>query len=152
MFDAKLKFDQNTESVDKRAHQRIYLLRRINSSGVSKPIMCTVYLSYFYFYILETESLSNLPVELNSLSGRKMSSKRPKVSLLYDHILGNELTLMPSGRSYVQTPSHLFLLLSRCWVQNQMNLKSCGYVGYYKGYVYNTPLDLYLLNVFMVYF
>ncbi len=46
VFDSQLKFDINSESVVKRAHQRIHLLRKINSFGVSKSILCTVYLSY----------------------------------------------------------------------------------------------------------
>ena len=49
-FDSRLKFDTNTDMIVKKAHQRIYLLRRIRSFGVSKPILCSVYSSYIEMF------------------------------------------------------------------------------------------------------
>ena len=49
-FDSRLKFDTNTDMIVKKAHQRIYLLRRIRSFEVSKPILCSVYSSYIEMF------------------------------------------------------------------------------------------------------
>ena len=38
VFDCKLKFHINTESIVKRGQQRIYLLRKLNSFNVSERI------------------------------------------------------------------------------------------------------------------
>lgn len=45
-FDSKLKFDTNAESIVKRAQQRVYLLRKLNSFNVNKTILQNFYGSF----------------------------------------------------------------------------------------------------------
>ena len=42
-IDSKLNFSENTEQIFKTCNQRLHLLRKLNSFGVSKHIMETVY-------------------------------------------------------------------------------------------------------------
>ena len=46
VFDCKLKFHINTESIAKRGQQRIYLLRKLNSFNVSERILSNFYCSF----------------------------------------------------------------------------------------------------------
>ncbi|KAL3966297.1 PH-interacting protein [Sarotherodon galilaeus] len=48
IFDNLLKFSANTEEILRRCHQWLYLLRKLNSFGVSTPIMMS-----FYYVFLE---------------------------------------------------------------------------------------------------
>lgn len=128
-FDSQLKFDINTESIVKKAHQRIYLLRRINSFGVSKPILCSVYASYIeslltFSFICSFNSLTVkdgnninqivkicskiIGIQLNDLNytlkRRMLQRAKCITSCSQGHVLSGKFTLMPSGRRYVQPP------------------------------------------------
>lgn len=46
MFDSQLQFDENTDCIVKRGHQRIHPLRKLDSSAVSKNILCSCYLTF----------------------------------------------------------------------------------------------------------
>ena len=46
IFDSLLKFSSNTKAILKKFHQRQYLLRKLNSFGVSKIILQTFYYSF----------------------------------------------------------------------------------------------------------
>ncbi len=46
IFDNLLKFSSNTEETLRRCQQRLYLLRKLNSFGVSKDILLTFYYSF----------------------------------------------------------------------------------------------------------
>lgn len=43
IFDTTLKFKQNTEIILKKVHQRMFVLRKLNSFSVKKPILHTFY-------------------------------------------------------------------------------------------------------------
>lgn len=127
VFDSQLKFERNSESVVKRAQQRVHLLRRINSFGVSKSILCTVYLSYieslltFSFIcwfgnisVKDRNCLNNIVkvcskiigiqmCDLNSLWEKRVLEKVNSL-MKQHHILGDEFVLMPSGRRYLEPP------------------------------------------------
>lgn len=46
VFDSKLKFDKNTESIVKSGQQRIHLMRKLNSFNVSETVLCCFYCSF----------------------------------------------------------------------------------------------------------
>lgn len=63
IFDNLLKFSANTENILKKCHQRLYLLRKLNSFGVSTPIMMT-----FYYAFLESIMTFSMSCWFHSLS------------------------------------------------------------------------------------
>ncbi|KAL3968723.1 hypothetical protein ACER0C_028680 [Sarotherodon galilaeus] len=63
IFDNLLKFSANTEEILRRCHQRLYLLRKLNSFGVSTPIMMT-----FYYAFLESIMTFSFTCWFHSLS------------------------------------------------------------------------------------
>lgn len=46
VFDSSLKFDMNTDLTIRKEHQRIHLLRKLNSFNVSQSILCNFYHSF----------------------------------------------------------------------------------------------------------
>lgn len=63
IFDNLLKFSANTEEILRRCHQRLYLLRKLNSFGVSTHIMMT-----FYYAFLESIMTFSMTCWFHSLS------------------------------------------------------------------------------------
>ncbi|XP_025755542.1 uncharacterized protein sypl1 isoform X1 [Oreochromis niloticus] len=63
IFDNLLKFSANTEEILRRCHQRLYLLRKLNSFGVNTPIMMT-----FYYAFLESIMTFSITCWFHSLS------------------------------------------------------------------------------------
>ncbi len=128
MFDSKLKFDTNTESIVKRGQQRIHLLRKLNSFNVSKSILCSFYHSFIeslltfsficWFYGLSVKEKNNLSsivkscskiiglqlTDLSSLWKKRAVQKARQIMGHPDHILSQEFRLMPSGRRYLAPP------------------------------------------------
>ena len=124
VFDSDLNFKANTEALVKRSQQRIHLLRKINSFGVSRPILCTVYLSYieslltFSFIcwfgglsLKDKNSLNSVvrvcskiigvkQTELNCLWERRVAQKARSIMAQQHHVLAGEFRLLPSGRRY----------------------------------------------------
>lgn len=47
VFDSKLKFDANTDSIVKRGQQRIHLLRKLKSFNECNKILCMFYQKVF---------------------------------------------------------------------------------------------------------
>ena len=127
VFDSHLKFDVNTESIVKRSQQRIHLLRKINSFGVSRSILCTVYLSYIeslltFLFICwfnrlsmkDRNCLNNIVKVCSKIIGAQQSNlnslwekrvlQKAKNIINHNQILSSEFTLLPSGRRYL--PPH----------------------------------------------
>ena len=63
IFDNLLKFSSNTEDILRRCHQRLYLLRKLNSFGVSTHIMMT-----FYYAFIESIMTASITCWFHSLS------------------------------------------------------------------------------------
>lgn len=63
VFDNLLKFSANTEEILRRSHQRMYLLRKLNSFGISTPVMMT-----FYYAFLESIMTFSITCWFHSLS------------------------------------------------------------------------------------
>ena len=127
IFDSSLRFDINAEAIVKKGQQRTHLLRKLNPFNVSKPILCTVYLSYIeslltfsfvcWFGALSVKDKNSLGsvvkvcskitgvklIDLNSLWKRRVLQKAVSI-INSEHALSNEFTLMTSGRRYL--PPH----------------------------------------------
>lgn len=128
MFDSNLKFDKNIESITKRGHQRIHLMRKLNSFNVSQRILCNFYYSFIeslltfsfvcWFYglsVRDKNSLSSIVkicskiigvqlTDLSSLWKKRVLQKARQVMSHPDHVLSQEFCLMPSGRRYLSPP------------------------------------------------
>ena len=128
MFDSKLKFDANTDSVVKRGQQRIYLMRKLNSFNVCERILRNFYLSFIESLITfsficwyngltlkDKNSLNGIVKvcskiigvrqrDLGSLWEKQVAQKARKILVQPEHILASEFSLMPSGRRYTVPP------------------------------------------------
>lgn len=132
IFDSDLKFDKNMEVISKKGQQPIYLLRKLNSFNVSKPISSVFYRSFIeslltfsfisWFHGLSVKNKNTLSsivgtcarvmdvqtTDLHSLWSRQVLHKAKSIIAHSDHVLTHRFVLMPSGRRYL-TPSLLFL-------------------------------------------
>ena len=127
IFDNQLKFDRNTESLVKRSQQRMFLLRKLNSFSVSRPILQTVYQSFieslltFSFIcwynglsVRDKNSLNNIVKVCSKIIGSQQRSlhslfeervvHRAKGIIGSDHVLSREFSLLPLGRRYKAPP------------------------------------------------
>ena len=114
----------STDSISKRANQRIYLLRKLNSFGVCRKILCTFYQSFIeslltYSFICwfggitvkDKKCLNDIVrvcckitgvqlQDLSSLWTMRVVQKAHRILAVPDHVLGSEFAVMPSGRRY----------------------------------------------------
>ncbi len=128
VFDSKLKFAQNTESIVKRGQQRIHLLRKLNSFSVSEGILSCFYhsfieslltFSFICWYnglaVKERNSLNQIVKvcskiigvqlkDLGSLWKERVVQKARGIMDQPGHILSSDFSLMPSGRRYLAPP------------------------------------------------
>ena len=124
VFDSRLKFDINTESIVKRGQQRIHLMRKLNSFSVAEKILSNFYCSFIesllsfssvcWFNSLslkDKNSLNNIVNICSKIIGKKQRSlcsiwenqiqkKARSILSQPDHVLRSQFTVMPSGRRY----------------------------------------------------
>ena len=124
VFDSRLKFDINTESIVKRGQQRIHLMRKLNSFSVAEKILSNFYCSFIeslltfssvcWFNSLSMKDRNSLNNIVNVCSKIIGAKQRPLCSLWEhqvrqkaksilsqpDHVLSGQFSLMPSGRRY----------------------------------------------------
>ena len=124
VFDSQLKFSDNTDSIVKRANQRIRLLRKLNSFDISRSILCAFYQTFiesiltFSFIcwfgglsVKDKKCLNDIikvcskitGVQLKDLSSlwkTRVVQKADSILSHPDHVLGREFVIMPSGRWY----------------------------------------------------
>jgi hypothetical protein len=122
IFDSQLKFSSNTEEILRKCHQRKYLLRKLNSFGVSKNILLTFYYSFiesictfsitcwFHSITLQNrnrlESTARVCSKIIGLSTRTLSSIHDQQTLRLanrimqdpSHALNPAFEWLPSGR------------------------------------------------------
>lgn len=124
VFDSQLTFSENTDSIVKRANQRIHLLRKLNSFGISRNILCAFYQTFIeslltfsficWFGGLSVEDKKGLNdiirvcskitgvqvKDLCSLWKTRVVQKADRILSHPDHALASEFAIMPSGRRY----------------------------------------------------
>ena len=123
-FDSTLSFTKNTEYIFKKAMQRLYLLRKLNSYGVSEDILETVYRSliesvltfdmYTWFGNLGVRNRNTLSRivkmgskivgkgqrQLTDIYTTRMRRKAQHIVSDPVHPLFTEFKKLPSGRRY----------------------------------------------------
>uniref|UniRef100_A0A1A8LS20 Reverse transcriptase domain-containing protein n=3 Tax=Nothobranchius TaxID=28779 RepID=A0A1A8LS20_9TELE len=123
-IDNKLRFVTNTDSIFKRAQQRIYLLRKLNYFNVNKRILCNFYscfiesiltFSFVCWYkalsMKDKKKLQSIVKTCSKIIGAKQRDlqslweervRKKAKSILGQplHALHSEFSLMPSGRRY----------------------------------------------------
>lgn len=124
MIDSQLKFSENTDSIIKRANQRIHLLRKLNSFDVSRHILRTFYQSFieslltFSFIcwfgglsVKDKKCLNDIIRVCSKITGVQLKDlcslwkirvvqKADRILSHPNHILSNDFKIMPSGRRY----------------------------------------------------
>lgn len=122
IFDNLLKFSANTEEILRKCHQRMYLLRKLNSFGVSTHIMMTFYYAFLesimtfsmtcWFHSLSVQhrnrlqstasvcsKIIGLPVRtLSQVFNQQALSQAAKIISDPSHILHSAFQWLPSGR------------------------------------------------------
>lgn len=125
VFDSKLKFDANTDSIVKRGQQRIHLLRKLKSFNVCNKIVCMFYQSFieslltFSFIcwfdglcVKDRNSLNSIVKVCSKIIGvrqrdlcsiweKRVVQKAKRIIDQHDHVLSSEFTLMHSGRHFI---------------------------------------------------
>ena len=150
-IDQKLSFTPNVDFICKKAHQRLYLLRKLRSFGVKKDILQMVYKSLVesiltfniitWFENLTVKNRSRLVRITNVASkiiGRKQkplvdiynqSVRRKTVQILSDsrHYLHDRFERLPSGKRF-RTPlakkklyRHSFIVSATKYLNPQTN-------------------------------
>uniref|UniRef100_A0A1A8IGU6 Alkylated DNA repair protein AlkB homologue 8 N-terminal domain-containing protein n=2 Tax=Nothobranchius TaxID=28779 RepID=A0A1A8IGU6_NOTKU len=121
-FDNLLKFSANTEEILRKCHQRLYLLRKLNSFGVSSSVMMTFYCAFLesimtfsitcWFYSLSLQNRNRLQhttsvcSKIVGLPVRTLAqvfyqqALREAAKILHNpsHILHPAFQWLPSGR------------------------------------------------------
>ena len=128
-IDSKLDFSENTEHIFKTCNQRLHLLRKLNSFGVSKNIMETVYKNLIEGILTFNMAMwyGNLNVKgktklqrIVNLASKIIGKRQKQLSCIYEiiirkkaikiahdpsHPLFREFDLLPSGGRY-RVPRH----------------------------------------------
>ncbi|XDV34345.1 hypothetical protein PO909_004512 [Leuciscus waleckii] len=121
-----MKVGENTDSICKKAHQRLHLIRRLNHFGVSKIILEMVYKNfvesilvfnmtswYGNLTVVNKARLSKIVIEASKIIGKTQrhlndlyrgKSKEKALKIVGDvsHPLHSKFQLLPSGRRYRQ--------------------------------------------------
>lgn len=109
-FDNQLKFSANTEEILSKCHQRLYLLRKLNSFEVSKDILLT-----FYYSFLESIMTFSITCWFDSIS-LKNKNRLLRITSICTKIIGlpvRDLTLIHNQQTLRQAvkiindPSHI---------------------------------------------
>ena len=124
IIDQSLTFSHNTDYIYKKANQRLYLIRKLRSFGVSQHILITAYRSlvetvlsynmtawYGNLNVKNKNKLSKIVKIAGKLTGkpqkqlcdifdRAVNRKARKISGDASHPLNSAFELLPSGRRY----------------------------------------------------
>ena len=126
VIDSKLSFQENSDLICKKAHQRMYLLRKLRNFGVSGPVLESVYRSLIesiltfniivWFGLLTVKEKSRLmrivktcgkivgvpQRQLSDLCDKAMEKKAKSIMCDCSHPLSQYFELLPSGRRLKQ--------------------------------------------------